>query len=273
MIPLARCACTPGRSSWRINFVRGLAATRRALTWAFDGIMNDGPIGEGWPNFTDARFWPSLEPFALAKRGGRARTSRAPMSSRWASVGRDRTQFQQADGTFRAERARTFGIDVAVPLTDTITFVGTIAPDFSNVEVDQQTIAPQEFRRELAEYRPFFAQGAQYINPNPAPRSAVRRTAEPDLLLAEHRPVRPRREDRGHVRQRQLRRAQRPRLRSTTRRHVRRYAFGYKHALPDRTFLYWADGVLAHHSIAGSDATSESASRAATQDRFRLDGR
>ena len=30
--------------------------------------------------------------------------------------------------------------------------------------VDQQTIAPQQFRRNLTEYRPFFAQGAPYIN-------------------------------------------------------------------------------------------------------------
>jgi hypothetical protein len=34
-------------------------------------------------------------------------------------------------------------------------------------------------------------------------------------------------------------------------------AYGFLHALPDRTFLYWADGVLAHHSGAGSDETSE----------------
>ena len=34
-------------------------------------------------------------------------------------------------------------------------------------------------------------------------------------------------------------------------------AYGYEHALQDGTFLYWSDGVLAHHSIAGDDSTIE----------------
>ena len=34
-------------------------------------------------------------------------------------------------------------------------------------------------------------------------------------------------------------------------------AFGYQHALPNKTFLYFADGVLAHHSRSGNDATIE----------------
>ena len=130
--------------------------------------MNDGPIGQGWPNFNDVRFWPSLKPFALAKAGGAARIPRADVFA-LGSVGRDRALFRQADGSFREENVRTLGIDVAAPLTDTITFVGTLAPDFSNVEIDQETIAPQEFRRALNEFRPFFAQGASFLNPNPAP--------------------------------------------------------------------------------------------------------
>jgi hypothetical protein len=34
-------------------------------------------------------------------------------------------------------------------------------------------------------------------------------------------------------------------------------AYGYQHALADNTFAYWVDGVLAHHSLAGNDTTSE----------------
>ena len=34
-------------------------------------------------------------------------------------------------------------------------------------------------------------------------------------------------------------------------------AFGYKHIIPDESFQYWADGVLAHHSISGTDGTYE----------------
>jgi hypothetical protein len=56
---------------------------------------------------------------------------------------------------------------VTYPFTNTLAFVGTLNPDFSNVEQDQATIAPQEFQRFYTEYRPFFAQGAGYINAVP----------------------------------------------------------------------------------------------------------
>ncbi|MBV8299752.1 MAG: hypothetical protein JO083_09450 [Candidatus Eremiobacteraeota bacterium] len=256
VIPLNALRLHAGRQRWRINFVRGLAATGEHLTWAFDGIMNDGPIGAGWPNFPDARFWPWLQPFALNKLGGAAHTPRADVYA-LGSAGRDRAQFQQADQSFRSERARTLGIDLAVPLTDTITFVGTLAPDFSNVEIDQQTIAPQEFRRALVEYRPFFAQGAAFLNPNPAPVGGF--VAPPNLIF--YSPgIGP--FDRG------------AKIEGTHGNDsfgvlsARGYditnadlfddvAYGFKHSLPDRTFLYWADGVLAHHSALGSDETSE----------------
>ena len=79
-----------------------------------------------------------------------------------ASIGEDRNLFQQANGTFLPMNVRWYGGDLSYPLTPTIRFVGTLNPDFSNVEIDQQTIAPQEFQRQLVEYRPFFAQGAAY---------------------------------------------------------------------------------------------------------------
>jgi hypothetical protein len=255
-IPLAALRLHPGPQHWRINFVRQLAATGEHLTWAFDGIMNDGPIGNGWPNFLDQRFWPSLAPFVLAKVGSTARTPRADIYA-LGSAGSDHAQFQQADQSFRTEHPRTLGIDVAVPLTDTITFVGTLAPDFSNVEVDQQTIAPQEFRRQLVEYRPFFAQGAAFLNPNPSP---VGGAVAPQNLIFYSPDIGP--FDRGM------------KIEGTHGNDsfgvlsARGYdltngdlfddvAYGFKHALPDRTFQYWADGVLAHHSDAGSDETSE----------------
>jgi Domain of unknown function (DUF5916) len=256
VIPLAALRLHGGAQHWRINFVRGLAATGDHLTWAFDGIMNDGPIGQGWPNFNDVRFWPSLKPFDLKIAGGSAHVPRADVYA-LGSVGRDRALFRQADGSFREERVRTFGIDVAAPLTDTITFVGTLAPDFSNVEVDQETIAPQEFRRALNEFRPFFAQGASFLNPNPAPVGGF---VAPSNLIFYSPSIGP--FDRGmkiegthgndsfgvlSARGFDL----------TQQSTFDDIAYGFKHALPDRTFQYWADGVLAHHGNAGSDATSE----------------
>ena len=52
------------------------------------------------------------------------------------------------------------GLDAALPFTPTASALVTIHPDFSNVEVDQQTIAPTAFTRTYAEVRPFFNQGS-----------------------------------------------------------------------------------------------------------------
>ena len=113
-----------------------------------------------------------------------------------ASIGEDRNLFQQANGTFLPMNVRAFGGDVSYPLTPTIRFVGTLNPDFSNVEIDQQTIVPQEFQRQLVEYRPFFSQGAAYINADSgvrAPAGTNVHGAVSRLLLAIRRTVRQRR--------------------------------------------------------------------------------
>jgi len=256
IVPLAALRLHAGAQAWRIDFVRGVAATGEHLTWAFDGLMNDGPIGSGWPNFTDVRFWPALRGLVLASGSAQRGLPSADVYG-LASAGRDRGSFQQADGTFRTERARPLGLDFTVPLTGTVSFVGTVAPDFSNVEIDQQTIVPQEFRRQLAEYRPFFARGAPFLNPNPAPVGGY---VAPANLIFYSPSIGP--FDRG------------AKIEGTSGNDafgvltVRGYddpaaqtfddvAFGFKHALPDRTFQYWADGVLAHHSVAGNDETTE----------------
>ena len=56
------------------------------------------------------------------------------------------------------------GADFSLPITPTASLVGTLHPDYSNVEVDQQTIAPSAFARQYAEVRPFFTQSASYFN-------------------------------------------------------------------------------------------------------------
>jgi len=52
------------------------------------------------------------------------------------------------------------GADFSVPITATTSVFGTVHPDFSNVEIDQQSIAPTEFARRFSEVRPFFTQAA-----------------------------------------------------------------------------------------------------------------
>ena len=56
------------------------------------------------------------------------------------------------------------GGDFSLPITRTASFFGTIHPDYSNVELDQQTIAPTVFPRQFNEVRPFFTQGSQFYN-------------------------------------------------------------------------------------------------------------
>ncbi|GAC1575820.1 MAG: hypothetical protein NVS3B7_08440 [Candidatus Elarobacter sp.] len=142
--------------SWRINAIRHVGAANEDYTWAYDATATSP---------TDATYWPTVTGIAVAKRATRPK----PRADAYAlgTAGADRRQFQTGFGTFAAQQPRNAGVDVNVPFTNTLAFVGTLNPDFSNVEVDQQTIAPQEFRRSLNEYRPFFAQGANYLDPVP----------------------------------------------------------------------------------------------------------
>ncbi len=238
--------------SWRINFVRGIAANGEHYTWAYDGIMQDSGAGN-WPTFYDVRFWPRWSGIVVSSAMLRSARPK-PRAEVYGleSIGADRQMFAQSNGTFAPEHVRVAGTDVSYPVTSTINFVGTLNPDFSNVEIDQQTIAPQEFRRALQEYRPFFTQGANFINANaitvgndttfyspsigPFDRGAK---IEGTFGMQSFGVM----NFRGYDR--------------TTGNEFDDIAYGYKHALPNRTFLYWVDGVLAHHSAFGHDATNE----------------
>lgn len=144
------------KQNWQIDIVRFIAATNDEYTWAYDGTMQTVSSSQYWPHLmglqipvTASRPQPRADVYALA------------------SAGADRGIFQNGIGEFEPMRARPYGLDVTVPFTNTLAFVGTVNPDFSNVEQDQTTIAPQEFQRQYNEYRPFFAQGANYINALP----------------------------------------------------------------------------------------------------------
>ncbi len=56
---------------------------------------------------------------------------------------------------------------MSIPVTPTSSFVGTFHPDYSNVEIDQQTISPNAFQRQFQEVRPFFTQvGSNFNSPS-----------------------------------------------------------------------------------------------------------
>ena len=56
------------------------------------------------------------------------------------------------------------GGDFSLPVTPTASFFGTLHPDYSNVEIDQQTIAPNAFAYQYQEVRPFFTQASNAYN-------------------------------------------------------------------------------------------------------------
>ncbi len=236
--------------SWRIDFFRSIAATARHQTWAYDGLMHDGPACAGWPDTYEARFWPTWSGMRVHPAAG-TNTPRGRLALYGLeSIGRDRTIFEQSDGSFAAQPIRHAGADFSIPLAQTINLVGTIAPDFSNVETDQFSQQPREFQQVFQEYRPFFAQGAAFLSPDVAAPGPDEVFYSPSIGAF----------DAGVKAEGTFGDQQFGVLNFTGTNPVsgERFddtAFGYRHATQDHTFMYWADGVLARHSIAGSDTT------------------
>jgi hypothetical protein len=247
-----------GKQTWRIQFVRGIAARAEHLSWVWDTIMGDSASGT-WPTFQDTRFWAGAQ-FDLAGSAAARPKPRADIYG-LASIGGDRNLFQQANGTFLPMNVRSFGGDVSYPITPTIRFVGTLNPDFSNVEIDQQTIVPQEFERQLIEYRPFFAQGAAFINASSGPRSPTGPASTAPNLVFYSPSVGP--FDSGAKMEGTFGNYQSfgaltfHGYDQTSNNTFSDQAYGYEHAMPNGSFIYWSDGVFANHSVSGSDTTIE----------------
>jgi hypothetical protein len=227
---------------WRFNVVRHISAINENETWAYDPLMTDSPNNGGFPQTTDARFWPYIDGVKVAGNSVRPK----PRAEFFAldSIGRDRNLYQQAAGFFAPEGTRNYGLDVNIPLHGTIAYVGALAPDFSNVEIDQQTIAPQEFRRNLTEYRPFFAQGANFFVPvatvgiNQAPNSIW---YSPGIGPFEQ----------GHKVEGSFG-LQQVGLLNVHGAGFNDSVLAFKHVLANRTFQYSFDAVSAHHANGNS---------------------
>ncbi len=257
IIPLQAIRMSRGNHALRINFIRGVAAVGEHYSWAYDGLMQDGTAAQGnWPFFGDARYWPTLGNFNLETTVAATRLKARADIYALSSTGSDRKLFAQGNTQFLPEDVRNVGLDLTVPLTSTVNFVGTANPDFSNVEIDQQTIAPQEFRRGLQEYRPFFAQGANFINVNPAPTSII---AAPNLVFYSPGigPFDYGAKAEGTFGKQSFGFLNFRGYDQTSGNEFDDVAYGYNHAESDHSFVYWADGVIAHHSQAGNDSTNE----------------
>lgn len=134
-----------GSGAWRVQFARLVMATGDDLVWSYGPAqqnhndVNYAGSADGLPRLVALRPKPRAGVYvlgAVASSSAGGNTSRA-------------------------------GVDLSIPLFSGTSFVGTFHPDFSNVEVDQQTIAPTAFPRFINEVRPFFTQGANFYNTTP----------------------------------------------------------------------------------------------------------
>lgn len=132
-----------GSSSWRAQFVRITSASGSRNIWSYDSAMQAD---------IDVNYVGTLNGIQVAKGA-----DRPPARLQIYALGQAASQ-SSGGSTSR------MGADLAVPITDTASFVATLHPDYSNVEIDQQSVAPQEFPRFYQEVRPFFTQIGSEFN-------------------------------------------------------------------------------------------------------------
>lgn len=133
-----------GSTSWRAQFVRATVATNGLSVWTYD----PRPQSPSDPAFEGT----------LTGIGSQSHQTARP---------KPRVQlYGLGELTTPANGGNTsrLGADFSLPISPTASFVGTLHPDYSNVEIDQQTIAPTAFERQYIEVRPFFTQVASYFN-------------------------------------------------------------------------------------------------------------
>ncbi len=126
---------------WKVQFVRFVHATGEQDVWSYDTTQNSpddvgraGTMTMPLVNVRPSRPKPRIATYALA---------------------------EAASKTIGGSTSRV-GADLSIPITPTAAFVATFHPDYSNVELDQQSISPTVFARYQAEVRPFFTQGANF---------------------------------------------------------------------------------------------------------------
>jgi hypothetical protein len=133
-----------GSTRWYAQFGRNVVATNSLDAWTYSPNAS---------NFTDPSFFGILQ----------------NMGAQAVSSSRPQPRFQPyllgelASRSVGGDTSRV-GLDAAIPVAPTISFVASLHPDYSNVEIDQQTIAPTAFPRQYSEVRPFFTQTAQFFD-------------------------------------------------------------------------------------------------------------
>jgi hypothetical protein len=139
-IPIKIMRGSGGTNAWKVQFVRVVRSTGERQIWTY---------GRAQTNGDDVNYAGVLSGIAPAV----------------ASRPKPRVALYGLGGLGSNRSGLTtsrMGGDFSVPVTATSSVYGTIHPDFSNVEIDQQTISPTAYQRSFNEVRPFFTQGANF---------------------------------------------------------------------------------------------------------------
>lgn len=134
-----------GSKSWRVQFERVTQATNATQVWTHV---------QGQRNAADEAYSGVLNGMGANLS---AKTARTPPRLQLYALG-EMTNAANGGNTSR------LGADLALPVTATSSLLASFHPDYSNVEIDQQTIAPSAFPRLYSEVRPFFTQLAPNYN-------------------------------------------------------------------------------------------------------------
>ncbi|HXO17389.1 MAG TPA: hypothetical protein VN909_04395 [Candidatus Dormibacteraeota bacterium] len=134
--------------TWKAQFVRYVRATGEQQVWSYDRVqMQPDSYGNSDYAHAGAIALPQLS-VGMARPKPRAAVY---------ALG------EAASKTIGGSTSRV-GADLSIPITPTASFYSTFHPDYSNVELDQQTISPTVFARYYSEVRPFFTQAANFYN-------------------------------------------------------------------------------------------------------------
>ncbi|HEY9179299.1 MAG TPA: hypothetical protein VIO32_01190 [Candidatus Baltobacteraceae bacterium] len=134
-----------GSKSWKAQFERVVQATNSDIVWEHV---------QGQRNGAEVAYAGTLDG---VEAGSGARSGRPQPRLQFYALG-------EATNAANGGNTSRIGADLALPVTATSSFLASFHPDYSNVEIDQQTIAPSAFPRFYSEVRPFFTQLSNHYN-------------------------------------------------------------------------------------------------------------
>jgi hypothetical protein len=133
--------------TWKAQFARFTVATNSVDVWSYASNAT---------SVTDPTFAGTITGVGIAPDGSKSSTHN-PLRIQPYALG-------EATSRLNGGSTSRIGADLSIPFTPTASFVATLHPDYSNVESDQQTIAPTAFTRQYSEVRPFFTQLSSFFN-------------------------------------------------------------------------------------------------------------